>query len=56
MRALRDICEFQAEVCGIARIVVVRFVSAFKIVRYGRAIMSICVNVKLNLVMLCRNQ
>ena len=37
---LRDPCECQAEVCGIARIVEVSFVSAFKFVTYGGAIME----------------
>ena len=47
MRALlRKICECQAELGGIARIVEVSFVS-FKFVRYGGHY-GICMNVKMN--------
>ena len=46
---MRDLCECQAELGGIARIVEVSFMSSFKFVRYGGGEpYGICLNVKLN--------
>ena len=52
MGILRDPCECQAELGGIARIVEIRFVSSLSLSGMGGHY-GICVNVKLNLAIFC---